>query len=170
MKKLLSGILTALMLIHALFLPTVAMAQADAFVSFSVITDYDLDSTTPIFPGAAPNAKPTGTGTESGVFSVSRFTRFNVNVYLSQLAVTGGVEARLLCRVSGDGNFQQVRPVLADGTVTPSYVTLSAVGGWFARIDEPWHSCKVATQINSADDGNDLTTNLEKLNIRVGGR
>lgn len=166
MKKLLSGILAAALLIHAAFLPTVAMAQSDAMQPIDVVIDYDLDVTTPIYPATGN----TGTGNEAGKFGVSRFTRFNVQVSVSQIVVTGGIEARLLCRIAGNGPWQQIRPVLADGTVTPSYVTLSAVGAWNAEVQGPWHSCRVEAQIDSADDGDDLTTNAEKMNIKVGGR
>lgn len=166
MKKLLSAVFATFLIAGLAFMPNIVVAQQEQYQPITVLTDYDLDSTTPIY-AATGN---TGTGNEAGKFSVSRFARFNVNVYVSQISVTGGIESRLLCRVSGDGNWQQVKPTLADGTVTPSYVTLSAVGGWYAEVQGPFKDCRVAMQINSADDGNDLTTNLEKVNIRVGGR
>lgn len=171
MKKLLSGAMVVLLILHGSFLPVVAAQTATA--KFRVIlTDYDLDATSGgggIYAADASVAA-TGTGTNAGAFSVAGYERFNVSIYVTQLNVTGGIESRLLCRASGDGYWQQVRPVLADGTVTPSYVTLAAVGGYYVEVQGPWHSCRVHLQINSADDGGDLTTNSEKLNIRLIGR
>jgi len=171
MKKLLSGVMVVVLLLHGMFLPVVAAQTASARTR-TILTDYDLDATSGgggIYAADALVAA-TGTGANAGAFSVAGYERFNLQIYVTQLNVTGGIESRVLCRASGDAPFQQVRPVLADGTVTPSYVTLNAVGGYNVEVQGPWHSCRVHLQINSADDGGDLTTNAEKMNIRLIGR
>lgn len=154
-----TGILLAAML------AAVTSVAAIGFSNRDIIRDYDLDATAETFI-ATGNI---GTGSENGVIGVGNYRIVTFEVNVSQLAVTGAIKSRILCRVSGASAWVQEYPVLAAGTVTPSYVSLSAVGGYtYTMADKGYSHCKTGALIDSADDGGDLTTNAEKLSVSIG--
>ncbi len=111
-----------------------------------------------------------GTGATDGAFPVSRYHDFTVQFDVDQLNVTGGIDGRLLCKTSPGAQWAQVYPVLSAGTVTPSYVNLSAVGPWLKEVSGAYDQCRVGMLIHTSDDGGDTGSNSERVTITIKGR
>jgi len=106
-----------------------------------------------------------GTTTADGWFAMSRRAG-TIDINVGQLNVTGGLDVRVQCAATG-GQPRQVYPALTPPTSTASYINFTAVGGMAVGIPDPWDKCRVGIKIGSADDGGDLTTNQERVTIKL---
>ena len=149
-----------------LLLSTAALAQSSGqWQAVNVIVDYDLDSTSEVFV-ATGNI---GTGAGDGVFPAYRYDKMTMFIIVSQSDATGGIDARIQCRVSGSSDWLQYYPELTPGTVTPSYVNIATTGGWGKEISGSYYQCRVGMKINTADPG-DAGANLEEVSVIVATR
>jgi hypothetical protein len=110
-----------------------------------------------------------GTGNNSGAFGVP-YRSFTVVIQLDQIVVTDYIDFKLYCRAAGASKWIQQAPV-----VTPPATSATAyqpTAAWWVAIDASGlvrSECRVGMAINTADDGNDLTTNSEQVSIYVLG-
>lgn len=87
-----------------------------------------------------------------------------IQVQIDQLNVTGGIDYSLECGMSPLGSST---PITSDSVATAN---LTAVGTVTLVVAEPYDLCRLGLKIGSADDGNDLTTNAEKITVTVARR
>ena len=111
-----------------------------------------------------------GVEAANGWFPVNPFTGVSISLMVSQIVVTGQIEFKIQCRDSGVD--AQAVDVYAEG------MSIYRTGGYnAAQVDNDdiiihngvklFHECRVGMLIDSADDGDDLTTNGEQVTIKV---
>jgi hypothetical protein len=87
----------------------------------------------------------------TGFFSVSGYSRVNVDFNVAAQVSATGVDVRLQCRV-GDINapWKQVFPLLVPPAVAASYTTLaSGAGGWVYEGIRNYSSCRLGIKCTS---------------------
>lgn len=112
-----------------------------------------------------------GTADTDGWFPVDQFVvdppyAVTMVAQVDQINVTGGINFRWECAA---GVEKPVRVCPATGSTN---ITLATIDGRTACIiDFPFDRCRIGMAIGSADDGGDLTTNMEQIKMYViGGR
>ncbi len=104
------------------------------------------------------------TGDEDGWFNVGDTAEFDIVIGFFQANVTGGINYQVQCR---DSYLDVKGPVVVLAGPT-NVTTFSATST--ARVNvykERFAECRVGFLIGTADDGGDLTTNLERLNVWI---
>lgn len=111
-----------------------------------------------------------GTGAENGWLDVGGFDVWAVLLEIDQMNVTGGIDVRIECR-TGNLNaspvqvFPETDPGASntyqnyDGTAGIELRTLTIGNGYI------FQQCRVGIKIGTSDDGGDLTTNAERIDI-----
>ena len=116
-----------------------------------------------------------GTAATSGWMDLAGFTGKKIVFQIDQMVATGGVDFKFECR---DNAYVTTSQVVYPGESSDcgtlaslaSAVCNAATGatGSVALVftpEEQWDACRVGMKIGSADDGDDLTTNAEIINI-----
>lgn len=116
-----------------------------------------------------------GTGATNGWIDLAGFTGKKISLEITQMVATGGVDFKFECR---DNTYVSTSHVVypgessdcgVNGTLASAVcnVASGATGSWDLVFtpEEQWDACRVGVKIGSADDGDDLTTNAEIINI-----
>lgn len=117
-----------------------------------------------------------GTAATSGWFDVSNFDGGVVITVQSEQQVDdgNGIDVRWQCRGSSFGQAPiQVYPDNSSAAAVTNFAqgnTATTEGRVALYIPEPWSECRVGLDMNTADDGDDATTNLEEFTISLTGR
>jgi hypothetical protein len=128
-----------------------ARASAD-----SITIDAAADLTTASFEYRTRNC---GTADTSGAFPVDGWHSFTVQIDIDQ-EVSASIDYQLQCRTLGAS---------ASWGIVSGPTNQTSTGVFFISTDLPFHECRVGIQVNT-DDGDDLTTNAEIIDISVIGR
>lgn len=137
----------------ALPVPTAyGQAAMDRERKVTLITDYDLDSTTYTFCNTT-----CGTLAASGWLYTWGVDQTSFFFHLDQMVVTGGIDMKIECRED------------AASTVTTVYTSpnYTSTGTIRVIIPENYYQCRMGFKIGTSDDGGDLTTNLEKISVNA---
>lgn len=113
-----------------------------------------------------------GTTATDGWVNVQDYDTRNIILQIDQVVATGGISVHWQCKGRGD----QAGPVkvwpgngadCGSGTLSSGLCNFATgtTHAFSVVIDEPWAQCRVGLKIGSADDGDDLTTNAENVNI-----
>jgi hypothetical protein len=118
-----------------------------------------------------------GTGATNGWIDIAGWERKKISLEITQMVATGGVDFKFECRDNTTvSTAHQVYPGESsdcgtNGTLTSGVcnVATSTTGTWDLVFtpEEQWDACRVGIKIGSADDGDDLTTNKEIINMYV---
>lgn len=103
-----------------------------------------------------------GTAATSGWFGVSGWTSGTALIEITQINTTSGIDYTLECK--------HAFPWATAVPVITNSAAVTATGAVPLVWSEPYDYCRVGIKLDSTDDGNDLTTNLEKIFITVVGR
>ncbi len=95
-----------------------------------------------------------GTTAADGWFPTKGFGYLTVQFEIDQMNVTGGIDYKVDCRLAGSDS---------EGVSVAGPTNITAASTVGVRVQGPWDECRLGFKIGSADDGGDLTTNLEQL-------
>ena len=143
-------------------LPTQVLAQQ----AFAIFNNYDLDVTNYTYcdsastPSQIPVCVTTAQAVTDGWFVVSNEEQRTIQVSIDQIVVTGGIDVTIEGRVTGASSIV---------TIWTDNVTTATTDNDIIAIPENVRELRVGIKIGSADDGNDLTTNLEIIDIHYVG-
>lgn len=147
--------------------PSVRLVTGVAGVPDAVVVDEAINLTTPT--RCEIRSQTTGTTSAVGWIDVSRWTGVSAWVDLAQYVGDGnGVDWQIECRgVMENGTttivFPESSPPQNDTAVFSDWIGIGT--DYFSP-----HECRFGIKHNTADDGNDLTTNREILNVHFTGR
>jgi hypothetical protein len=111
-----------------------------------------------------------GTAATSGWMNVPDYGFKTIVLQIDQLVVTGGISVKWQCKAKGDQAVAvDVYPGTTGGcpggTLSSGFCNYTAVTAFALIVEEPWDQCRVGMKIGTNDDGDDLTTNAENINI-----
>lgn len=116
-----------------------------------------------------------GTGASNGWINMSAYAGKKLSLEITQMVATGGVDFKFECRDNtAVSTVHQVYPGETDACGTNATlssgicnVATATTGTWDLVFspEEQWDACRVGVLIHTADDGDDLTTNAEIINI-----
>lgn len=104
----------------------------------------------------------TGTAATFGWIPVRNFSLVNFWMGVDQIVTTTGIDYKVECRHRGNGLPDVIFLEKATTVVT-------TVGTVKVVITDQYDDCRLMVRMTSTDDGDDLTTNAEKLNIVMHG-
>lgn len=111
-----------------------------------------------------------GTAATDGWIDVSNADSFDITFELDQVNATGGVNVQVQCMTAGvNASPVQVFPACTSGScnTVQNYATAGVAGATTVAVSFPYQKCRVAVDIATADDGDDLTTNEERIDISI---
>lgn len=165
MKRLLN--LLAFILV-AWFMTT-ALAHAQAYTVFD---DYDLDSTSYVYCDTTDiptNMSACASGVAAGDgWMIKGYNEYmSVAMEMDQGVVTGGVDFRIEARMlNDDATYTDAIAIWpADGAKNKT--AFDGTEDEIQLVPDHVYQIRVGIKIGSADDGNDLTTNLEQISVVV---
>jgi hypothetical protein len=150
-------------LIAGILLLSCAVSAQRNIPQVTLFSSYDLDSTSYVFcdTGNIPtgmSACASGTAANDGWVKVAGHEFKAIEIVIDQLNVTGGIDFKIEARIAATGSASVIWPsVSANKTLTTE--------NEIVPIQEPCYQIRVGMKIGSADDGNDLTTNLEDITV-----
>ncbi len=143
-------------------LPTNAIAQQ----AFAIFTNYDLDATAYTYcnsasiPSQIPVCVTTGQAATDGWFTVTNDEKRTIQASIDQIVVTGGIDVTIEGKITGATSIV---------TIWTDNVTTADTDNDTIAIQEDVYQLRVGIKIGTADDGGDLTTNLEIIDIHYVG-
>ncbi len=134
----------------------------------TIFNNYDLDVTAYTYcdsaniPTEIPVCVTTAQAVTDGWMSVSNDARKTFQISIDQIVVTGGIDITVEGKVTGSTSIV---------TIWTDNVTTATTDNDIVTVPEDVNQLRIGIKIGTADDGNDLTTNLEIIDIQyVGGR
>lgn len=101
----------------------------------------------------------TGAATD-GWFPMPESASSQINISFDQANVTGGIDYKIECRQCV--NAYCTTPNIIAG---PTNVASFPAAARASITNERWSQCRVGLKIGTADDGGDLTTNMEQISV-----
>lgn len=111
-----------------------------------------------------------GTAATDGWIDVSNADSFDITFELDQVNATGGINMRVECLAAGvNASPVQVFPACSSGAcdTVQNYTTAGIASATTVAVSFPFQKCRVGIDIHTADDGGDLTTNEERIDISL---
>ena len=142
--------------------PQVALGQQ----AFAIFNNYDLDATAYTYcnsasiPSQIPVCVTTAQAATDGWFVVSNEEQRTIQVSIDQIVVTGGIDVTIEGRVTGASSIV---------TIWTDNVTTADTDNDIIAVPENVQELRVGIKIGTSDDGGDLTTNLEIIDIHYAG-
>jgi hypothetical protein len=96
-----------------------------------------------------------GANLYDGWFSVAGWKFTTIQISVSQMVVTGGIDVQVEC---------QATPALTTAQVLAS-VNITAAGSYAVAIPEPWDMCRVGMKIGTSDSDATPATDNEKISV-----
>jgi hypothetical protein len=164
MKRLLN----LLAFLTVLLVPTFVYAQA-----YTVFDDYDLDSTSYVYCDTTDiptgmSACASGTAAGDGWMVKAYNAHMGVSMELDQGNVTGGVDFRIEARfVNDDGSTYSDAIAIWPADGAKNKTAFDGTEDEIQLVPDHVYQIRVGIKIGTADDGNDLTTNLEQISVIV---
>lgn len=153
------------LIVACLFVAMTQLASA-AGTSFTIFSNYDLDATAYTYCNSAsiPTAisdysqcLTTAQAAADGWFLTKSFTdQKYIQFSIDQVNVTGGLDITIECKMISGAS---IVTLLTDNKTT------AVTDNDIYSVPEGCHEMRVGIKIGTADDGNDLTTNLEILDV-----
>lgn len=111
-----------------------------------------------------------GTTASDGWIDVAGADRVAITFEIDQLNVTGGIDMQIQCRASGISSSPvQVFPTCSSGScaTVQNYTTAGIASSTTVVLEVPYSTCRVGIFIHTSDDGGDLTTNEELIDVSI---
>jgi len=151
-----------------IFLVLLLAAPVQAQRLATIFNNYDLDATAYTYcdsaniPTEISVCVTTGQAVTDGWMTVPTDARKTFQISIDQIVVTGGIDITVEAKIKGATSIV---------TLWSKNVTTATTDNDTVGVPEDVDQLRIGIKIGAADDGNDLTTNLEIIDIHyVGAR